>query len=59
MFKKVQNRILMLNMVMVSTVVIVVFLVIFVTTYARIRNDNLVKLGYGATIVGLCPTVLT
>jgi len=40
MFKKTRNRILLLNMLMVSSVVIVVFVAIFVTTYSRVQNEN-------------------
>jgi len=44
MFRKTRNRILLLNMVMVSSVVIVAFSVIFITIYTRVQNDNLEKL---------------
>ena len=44
MFKQIRNRILRLNMVMVSTVVIVAFAFIFITTYTRMQNDNREKL---------------
>jgi len=46
MFKKIRNRILLLNMVMVSSVVIVAFVVVYVTTYTRIQNENRDKLRY-------------
>jgi len=44
MFNKIRNRILLLNMVMVSSVVIIAFAVIFVTTYNRTQNENSEKL---------------
>ena len=44
MFKKVRNRILLLNMVMVSAVVIIAFAVIFAITYTREQNANREKL---------------
>jgi len=47
MFKKIRNKILLLNMVMVSSVVIVAFATIFATTYARIRSENRQKLRFG------------
>ena len=44
MFKQIRNKILRLNMVMGSSVVIVAFAVIFATTYTRTQNDNREKL---------------
>lgn len=44
MFKRVRNRILVLNMAMVSAVVIIAFAVIFATTYTREQNENQEKL---------------
>ena len=44
MFRKTRNRIMLLNMVMVSTVVIIAFAVIFVTAYTRERTVNNAKL---------------
>jgi len=44
MFKKTRNNILMLNMVMVSAVTIISFLVIFFTTYNRVKVENQQKL---------------
>ena len=46
-FKKIRNKILLLNMVMVSSVVIVAFVVIFATTYTRIQGENRQKLLHG------------
>ena len=46
MFKKTRNRILLLNMVMVSSVVIFAFAVIFTTTYTRVHNENNDKLHF-------------
>ena len=46
MFKKIRNRILLLNMVMVSSVVIAAFVVVFVTTYTQTINDNREKLTF-------------
>jgi len=46
MFKRIRNRILLLNMVMVSSVVIFAFAVIFTTTYTRVRNENNDKLQF-------------
>ena len=48
MFRKIRNRILLLNMVMVSAVVIVAFAVILTTTYTRMQNDNREKLLNGS-----------
>ena len=39
MFNKTRNRILLLNMAMVSSVVIFAFVVIFATTYTRAQNE--------------------
>ena len=44
MFRKIRNRILILNMVMVSSVVVIAFAVIYITTYVRMQNDNRDKL---------------
>ena len=44
MFKKIRNRILLLNMVMVSSVAIFAFVVIFATIYTREHNENNEKL---------------
>ena len=44
MFRKTRNRIMLLNMAMVSTVVIVAFVVIFLTTYTREQASNRRKL---------------
>ena len=44
MFKQIRNKILLLNMVMVSAVVVVAFAVIFATTYSRTQSDNREKL---------------
>ena len=44
MFRKTRNRIMILNMVMVSTVVIIAFAVIFLTTYTREQASNRKKL---------------
>ena len=46
MFRKIRNKILLLNMVMVSSVVIIAFAVIFITTYLRVQSDNRDKLMY-------------
>jgi len=46
MFRKIRNRILLQNMVMVSSVVIFAFIVIFTTTYTRVRNENNEKLSF-------------
>jgi len=46
MFKKTRNRILLLNMVMVSSVVIFAFAVIFTTTYTRVRSEISDKLSF-------------
>jgi len=48
MFKKIRNRILFLNMVMVSSVVIVAFAAIFAATYIRENNENQEKLLRGS-----------
>jgi len=47
MFKRIRNKILLLNMVMVSSVVIIAFALIFTTTYTRVRSENLDKLQFG------------
>jgi len=47
MFKRIRNKILLLNMVMVSSVVIIAFAVILATTYSRVRSENQDKLQYG------------
>ena len=44
MFKKIRNRIMLLNMAMVSAVVVIAFAVIFVTAYTRERSSNNEKL---------------
>ena len=44
MFKKTRNRIMLLNMAMVSAVVIIAFAVIFITTYTREMASNRDKL---------------
>jgi len=44
MFKKIRNRILLINMAMVTSVVIVAFVVVFATTYARVQSENHDKL---------------
>jgi len=46
MFKKIRNRILLLNMVMVSSVVIAAFVVVFLTSYTQTINDNREKLTF-------------
>jgi len=46
MFKKIRNRILLLNMVMVSSVVLFAFAVIFTTTYTRVHNEITDKLSF-------------
>ena len=48
MFKKIRNRILVLNMAMVSAVVIVAFVVVFAIMYTRTKTDNRNKLFFGA-----------
>ena len=48
MFKKIRNRILALNMAMVSAVVIVAFIVVFAIMYTRTINNNRNKLFFGA-----------
>ena len=44
MFKKARNRIMLLNMVMVSAVVIAAFAVVFITAYSREQTSNSEKL---------------
>jgi len=44
MFKKTRNRILLLNMLMVSAVVIIAFVAIFTITYTQTKNENHEKL---------------
>jgi len=44
MFKKTRKRIMLLNMLMVSSVVIIVFAVIFITSYTRVQNENQIRL---------------
>ena len=44
MFKKTRNRIMLLNMVMVSAVVIIAFAVVFTTAFTRERVSNREKL---------------
>jgi signal transduction histidine kinase len=46
MFRKTRNRILLLNMVMVSSVVIFAFIVIFTTTYTQVRNEITDRLSF-------------
>ena len=46
MFKKTRNRIMLLNMLMVSSVVLVVFAVIFITSYSRVQSENQMRLSY-------------
>jgi signal transduction histidine kinase len=40
MFKKTRNRIMLLNMVMVSSVILVAFAAIFITSYTRVQAEN-------------------
>ena len=47
MFKKSRNRILLLNMLMVSAVTLVAFATIFIITWQQVNQDNLGKLEYG------------
>ena len=51
MFKNIRNKIQLLNMVMVSSVVIVAFALIFVTEYLRIRSEISDKLQRFGAIV--------
>ena len=44
MFRKTRNRIMLLNMVMVSAVVIAAFAVVFITAFSRERASNSAKL---------------
>lgn len=44
MFKKIRNRIMLLNMLTVSTVVIIAFAIVFITTYTREQSSNREKL---------------
>ncbi|MDR1619713.1 MAG: HAMP domain-containing histidine kinase [Clostridiales bacterium] len=44
MFKQIRNKILLLNMAMVSSVVIIAFIVVLATTYTRTQSDNRAKL---------------
>ena len=44
MFKNIRNRIMLLNMAMVSAVVIIAFAVVFVAAYAREQSSNREKL---------------
>jgi len=46
MFKKTRNRIMLLNMVMASSVVLVVFAVIFITSYTVVQAENREKLNF-------------
>ena len=48
MFKKIRNRILFLNMIMASAVVIAAFAVIFITAYTREQRVNNLKLSSDA-----------
>jgi len=49
MFKKSRNRILLLNMAMVSAVTVIAFVVIFFITQAQVQKENLDKLNLYAT----------
>ena len=49
MFKKIRNRIMILNMIMVSAVVIAAFTVIFIIIYAQEHDARRTKLMSGAT----------
>jgi len=40
MFKKTRNRIMLLNMLIVSSVVLVAFAAIFLTSYTRVEAEN-------------------
>ncbi|MCL1803303.1 MAG: HAMP domain-containing histidine kinase [Eubacteriaceae bacterium] len=48
MFKKVRNRILIINMAMLSAVVITAMGLIFASAYSRVLSDNKAKLAYSA-----------
>ena len=52
MFRKTRNRIMLLNMLMVSSVVIVVFAVVFITSYSRVQAETQVKLMYESPAYG-------
>lgn len=49
MFKLIRNRFLLLNMVMVSTVVIAAFIIIYAIIFSRVQSDNSNKLTLNAT----------
>lgn len=49
MFKLIRNRFLLLNMVMVSTVVITAFIIIYAIVFSRVQSDNSNKLTLNAT----------
>ena len=58
MFKKIRNKIMLLNMVMVSSVVLIVFAVIFITSYARVQAENQMRFeldSYRPFIMGKSP----
>jgi len=59
MFRKIRNKILLLNMVMVSTVVVVAFVVIFTITYARVRSENHEKLRFAIPMQQMAASVET
>lgn len=46
MFKKIRNKILMLNMTMLSIVVVVAMAAVFITVYMNVQNENKAKLGF-------------
>ena len=50
LFKKTRYKILLLNMLMASAVVIVAFVVIFATTYSRVQSENSMKLSFDSPI---------
>lgn len=49
MFRLIRNRFLLLNMVMVSTVVIASFVIIYAIVYSRVQSDNINKLEQNVT----------
>lgn len=46
MFKKIRNKILLLNMTMLSVVVVIAMTAVFITVYISVQNDNREKLKF-------------
>jgi len=58
MFKKLRNKFLLLNMVIISVVMLASFSVIYTITYARVQSENYSMLNSTASVTGSGPLFL-